>query len=299
MSEPALRTVLVATTLSPESDAVVATAAAWARAAGAKLHVLHAMLLPLEYDDLPGASWRSPDAYGLLESTLRRELDAQLARLSIPTEALAASEIVDGTPWRVIRGRAEDVAADLVVVGATDRGDLLDRLLGSTAAHVLAGAPQPVLVVRGQTAALPARVLAPVDLSPLSGQAFDDGCALLGAVAGAAPPQLRALFVLEPRQRLGGTQFSPEQMDRFAAEELGRFAAAHGAAARQAGLAIDTAVTAGEPRDAVPAAAAAWPADLVLIGTHGYTGWDRRVFGSVASEVMQRSPCSVLVVRPR
>lgn len=299
MSEPALRTVLVATTLSPESDAVVGAAAAWARAAGAKLHVVHAMLLPLEYDDLPGASWRAPDAYGMLESTLRRELDAQLARLAIPAELLSAAEIVDGTPWRVIQGRAADVGADLVVVGATDHSALLDRLLGSTASHVLAGAERPVLVVRGQPAVPPARVLAPVDLSPLAGQSFGAGCRMLAAIAGGAAPHMRALFVLEERQRRSGTQFSPEQMDRFAADELARFTAAHADDARRAGIVVDTAVVVGEPRDAVPAAAAEWPADLVVIGTHGYTGWDRRVFGSVAAEVMQRCPCSVLVLRPR
>ena len=38
-------------------------------------------------------------------------------------------------------------------------------------------------------------------------------------------------------------------------------------------------------------------ADLIVIGTHGRTGVQRLLLGSVASYVISRSPCSVLVVR--
>ena len=36
---------------------------------------------------------------------------------------------------------------------------------------------------------------------------------------------------------------------------------------------------------------------MIVIGTHGRTGVDRLVMGSVAERVMREAPCSVLVVK--
>ncbi len=38
--------------------------------------------------------------------------------------------------------------------------------------------------------------------------------------------------------------------------------------------------------------------DLVVVGTHGRTGWRRGVLGSVAETTLRRAPCPVLTVRP-
>ena len=45
--------------------------------------------------------------------------------------------------------------------------------------------------------------------------------------------------------------------------------------------------------------AAAWPADLIVIGTHGRRGVDRVLMGSDAEQVARRSPVPVLLVRLR
>jgi nucleotide-binding universal stress UspA family protein len=39
-------------------------------------------------------------------------------------------------------------------------------------------------------------------------------------------------------------------------------------------------------------------ADLIVLGTHGRTGCERLLLGSVARNVMVHAPISVLVVRP-
>jgi nucleotide-binding universal stress UspA family protein len=52
-----------------------------------------------------------------------------------------------------------------------------------------------------------------------------------------------------------------------------------------------------DPRHAVIEAAAAWPADLIVVGSHGRRGVDRFLLGSVAESVVRHSPCSVEVVR--
>lgn len=40
-------------------------------------------------------------------------------------------------------------------------------------------------------------------------------------------------------------------------------------------------------------------ADLIIIGTHGWTGWKRIIFGSVAEKVMRYARCQVLTVPVR
>ena len=39
--------------------------------------------------------------------------------------------------------------------------------------------------------------------------------------------------------------------------------------------------------------------DLIVIGTHGYTGWEHVLLGSVAERVLQIAPCPVLTLRPQ
>ena len=52
-----------------------------------------------------------------------------------------------------------------------------------------------------------------------------------------------------------------------------------------------------DPRHAIVEAAGAWPADLIVVGSHGRRGVDRFLLGSVAESVVRHSPCSVEVVR--
>lgn len=49
--------------------------------------------------------------------------------------------------------------------------------------------------------------------------------------------------------------------------------------------------------DEIVAAAKAWPAHLIVLGTHGRRGLSRLVMGSDAELVLRRSPVPVLLVR--
>ena len=42
-----------------------------------------------------------------------------------------------------------------------------------------------------------------------------------------------------------------------------------------------------------------WGADLIIVGTHGYLGLKKLLYGSVAQAVVSRAPCSVEVVKRR
>lgn len=55
----------------------------------------------------------------------------------------------------------------------------------------------------------------------------------------------------------------------------------------------------GAPSDEIVKAAKEWPADLIVIGSHGRGGIKRALVGSVAEGVMRQAPCPVLVVRAK
>jgi len=56
-------------------------------------------------------------------------------------------------------------------------------------------------------------------------------------------------------------------------------------------------VPVGDPVESITEAARGWPADLVVIGSHGRDGVDRVLLGSVAEGVARHAPCPVLIVR--
>jgi nucleotide-binding universal stress UspA family protein len=53
----------------------------------------------------------------------------------------------------------------------------------------------------------------------------------------------------------------------------------------------------GRAGEAIVAKAHEWPADLIVMGTHGYRGFDHFVMGSDAEFVIRHSPAPVLLAR--
>jgi len=283
--------VLVATSLGSESDAVVRAGASIARAAGGKVHLRHVPPPEALAGPWVGYEWIPVEAVVRFREEQSRALADQAARLV--EEALRGTVgVAEGAPHRALVEVAERLPADLVVLGASDRPGPLARVLGSTAERVLAHAPCPVLVVRGELRLPLGSVLLPVDLSPLSGDAFRRAVALLRPLTDAGT-RWRALFVLSVVQRQFGMQFAPEQMDRLAADELRRFLERAGAE-----VPIEPGVRVGEPRQGIREELAERPADLVALGTHGWSGFQRFALGSVASTIARSVESSVLVVPP-
>jgi len=66
----------------------------------------------------------------------------------------------------------------------------------------------------------------------------------------------------------------------------------------QAGVAVQTAVRTGEPATEIARAARDHSAAAVVMATHGRTGLKRTIMGSIAGQVVHRSPSPVMLVRP-
>jgi nucleotide-binding universal stress UspA family protein len=62
---------------------------------------------------------------------------------------------------------------------------------------------------------------------------------------------------------------------------------------------VEVATAIGEPAHEILEFARAQKVDLVIIGTHGRTGLQHALMGSVAERVVRRATCPVLTVRPQ
>jgi nucleotide-binding universal stress UspA family protein len=80
------------------------------------------------------------------------------------------------------------------------------------------------------------------------------------------------------------------------ADDVAEYVAAHGPVRidRLAVYASD-----GHPAEQIVALADEVDADLIVLGTHGRTGLERVMLGSVAEAVTRRANCGVYVIRPR
>jgi len=68
-------------------------------------------------------------------------------------------------------------------------------------------------------------------------------------------------------------------------------------ALRTASFQVTTAMEEGNPKSVIVDLAAKWPADLVVMGSHGRRGLERFLLGSVSEAVVRHATCSVQVVR--
>jgi len=143
MSEPdAIRTILLGVDGSPESDRAATFAATLARHLGADVVAVHAVGLLDVWPEHPHGE-KDHDPHGPVEVLLEGPWTAPLRRDDIPLRLV----VRDGPPSIVLLDVADEVDADLIVLGSrgAGRGDL--DSLGSTSAKIAQRSALPVVVV--------------------------------------------------------------------------------------------------------------------------------------------------------
>jgi nucleotide-binding universal stress UspA family protein len=143
------------------------------------------------------------------------------------------------------------------------------------------------------------RILCPIDFSDSSRHAL----AHATAVASWYGAAITLLHVSHPEaftnppllfDELARGPAMIESALRAAEEEMPKWS--HSVTA--AGVNVETLVECGYPVRHILARAAALPADLVVMGTHGRSGFERLVLGSVTEKVLRQAPCPVMAVPP-
>jgi nucleotide-binding universal stress UspA family protein len=152
----------------------------------AELHLVHAY--PLD----PG-SWSGADSW---RRGLRTEAERLLADLAAEAGVAAQGKALpDLSPARALHLVAEDLHADLIVMGSARHGVIGRLLAGSTVRSTLAGAPCPVAVAPGGYAGgRPERIGVAYDGSPEARHALE----VAAAIARDTGARLRIAHVVSP-----------------------------------------------------------------------------------------------------
>jgi universal stress protein A len=90
-----------------------------------------------------------------------------------------------------------------------------------------------------------------------------------------------------------------EVIDQNARRYAHKHLAALAGRAKRAGVRTTALLLDGAPHEQIPRAVRRTRADLIIIGTHGRTGFSKVLLGSVAERVIRVAPCPVLTVRSR
>jgi len=297
--------ILCPTDFSDTARHAVEQATAIARWYGARITLLH-VAQPMT-DVLP--AFAMPDADGDLVRGIE-ELRRHLAHDSLAVTAAGIetdTRVDSGRPSSDIVKAAEDLNADLIVMGTHGATGFQHLLLGSVTEKVLRSASRPVLTVppRAQTTAtLPFRqVLCPVDFS-------------LPSLAA-----LEAAYVLAQEGQAGVTllhviQWPWDEPPAPSLQELPPHEAANLAEFRryletQARARLESLIPAevrnwctpqvevvhGKAHREVLRVAGETHTDLIVIGVHGRNVVDRTLFGSTTNQVVRRATCPVLTIR--
>ena len=140
-------------------------------------------------------------------------------------------------------------------------------------------------------------ILCPADFSDASAHAIDQAV----VIAGWYKARITALHVFSPVFPAvpGLATSSGESVEETEMERLRRQTAARFGAATAAGIGLDILVDVGQPASRILDRAADLPADLIVMGTHGTSGFEHLVLGSVTEKVLRKAACPVLTVPPR
>jgi len=307
-----LRQILVPLDFSGYARQALMCAVPLARKNRAKISLVHVVQPPTlsTWRGIPGGGhYLALDAQLLMEAA-RKHLQALAAQL-LPANQRGQVMVREGNPANEVVAAAKELAADLIVLSNTGRSGLSRVLLGSTAEQIVRHAHCPVLAVRRQRSGtamrllslakplypegLPwRRVLVPLDFSLTSLRAL--GVAVpLAKLSGA---RLLLLHVIEPNPYPTGMEgavlvMSDEVISKHAQRQLPQVAR------RFIPKSIRTTSLVGHGRaaDVIVETAEAKEVDLIVLSTHGHTGFDRLLMGSTAEQVVRQAKCPVFVVR--
>jgi nucleotide-binding universal stress UspA family protein len=230
-----------------------------------------------------------------------RYLQAVRASYQTPDIALRP-QVIEEDEASAIVDTAEAEAADLIVMSSHGRSGITRWALGSVTEKVLHGASCPVMIIRSAEPIY--KILITLDGSELAERALAPGLEVARCLG--ARVMLLHVNPLLPIRQLETAQFDwivgtgPEAQqlakiqDRSAAY-LERIAHSY---QPYAGREIETTVEIGLAANTILKFTASHQFDLIAMSTHGRTGLNRWLYGSVTTKVLHGSHCSMLIVRP-
>lgn len=236
------------------------------------------------------------DERGELERYLSRLQERLQRALPVTPRTL----VVYGEPWEELPRLAREEAVNLLVMSTHSRTGLKRWLLGSVAEAVARLAPCPVWLTPAREQPLQlleepwdtprgplAKLLVPLDTSELADRALE--------FVHSWPPARWAHLVL-----LAATDMRPpnRKVNSKLREYLHRSLEERATPLCRAGWAVQTRVVDDLAYESIVRVARSEHFDAVVMATHGRTGVDRYLTGSLAESVARRCGCPTVVIPP-
>jgi universal stress protein E len=267
--------VLLATDGSEFSQGAIRLALALAGKCGARLIAMSTVITNDEIDTV---------APQLIE---KAERDAKFHLDSIKTEAANTNIVFEALirhgdePSSEIVSAAEDTGADIVVMGRRGRRGLARWMVGDATAKVIGHVRCSVLVAP-RAAQMPQKRL----LVATDGSRYSDAAALAaGNLARRCHLPLTVLSVtrdIHNEQRRTEARTTVDRVTALLAKE---------------GISVEGVVAHGKPEEVIVGTAAEKGADLIIVGSHGRTGLQKVMLGSISERVIGLAKGPVLVVK--
>lgn len=286
--------ILVPVDFSETSDKAVDYALFLAENYGAKVTLLHVVILLQEDID----EEKHLKAYEAIIKRKEEKRDkymksrtAKGARLGIRIDSVLRRGI---TPGETILDYIDENKFDVVVMGTHGRTELMKWWLGSAAERVVRYSPIPVITIHKDYNRKPAvgKVLFPVDFSALSKKAFKEGMRLVlkfdakSILMFAVEEQQHPFYYLQNSEPI--LKANPE-LKKLLMKNLS-------ALAGNQKERVVYYLAEGKSHKEIEAYAEKSKVDLIVMASHGMSGWEHFLIGSTTERVVNLAPCPVLTL---
>lgn len=291
--------ILIAVDDSSCAERAGRTGLEFAKKLGARVLVTHVVKSPAGYMGMK-PSPKAIERY--LENLLNpwKQLGQQM-KLNVQIQHLTSDDVAEGIIYAAKQGEC-----DLIVMGTHGREGLPKVFLGSVAERVSRLSPIPMMLVRGDGKVVPEtglfeHILAPVDGSEAGKPAFSAADALASQLGA----ELQILHVVPPLPSPltntwggGAVLYNYELLEEEARKEAQAILKAAKEQAKSPKVRADTVEALfRQVSDLIVEYAKEHSSDLIVMGTHGRTGLERLLLGSVAERVTHHSAVPVLLLR--
>jgi len=181
-------------------------------------------------------------------------------------------------PYQDIVDHASKNNVDMIIMGTHGKTGMKRLMMGSVTAKVIGYAPCNILVLPLNAKVECKNVLIATDGSKYSEAAASEA---LG-IAKRSGSSLIVISVASSDTEITSAKDNVNKVSEAAEKE---------------GVKTTSVVTKGKPYEAIIETAKQKKADLIVVGSHGRTGLDRLLMGSVTERVIGHSESAVLVVR--
>jgi len=202
--------------------------------------------------------------------------------------------VCEGAPEDVLVSIADSTKADMIAMGTRGKRGIKKLLMGSVTAGVIEKSPCDVLVVNKACQGCSGdykHILVAYDGSEHSNKALAKALAL-----GGGGNEVTVLYVIPRYQEMIGF-FKSDSVKNAMFEEAGKILEEAKKSAGGNGQALGTVIQEGHAAEKIAEMAQKLNSELVVMGSHGWTGVDKAIMGSTTERVIVTAPCPVLVVR--